>query len=267
MEITPIQKNALITSCRFEERDNPSAERAFQVVTLLSKSMIESSLKSGRSDVAMAESFLDGQIADHEKRLTLAEQRLAEFKKKNVGMMPDEKGSFYANIQKGMEDIERTRAELQLAERRQTELRKQLSGETPLLGSGADPVEMKLKRSEAELADLLDHYTEQHPDVIRLKSRIDKLRAGIDRPLQRRRTVLVSSRTMACATVVVPTSERAKIAVLAIFSKPIGQAEIAHHDRSQFMQTGLIVFIRQPIDLVDAVRKGRELRPSLQTPQ
>jgi polysaccharide chain length determinant protein (PEP-CTERM system associated) len=157
-----------------------SAERAYRVVSLLSQGMIEKSLKSGRTDVASAENFLDTQIADYEKRLTLAEQRLADFKKKNVGMMPDEKGSYYAHIQSDMDEIDKTRTALELAKRRQAELTKQLSGETPLLGSGADPVATKLRRSEAELADLLDHYTDQHPDVVRLKARIAKLKAGVD---------------------------------------------------------------------------------------
>lgn len=157
-----------------------SASRAYRVVSILSNSMIDNSLKAGRTDVAQAEQFLDDQIAEYEKRLTLAEQRLADFKKKNVGLMPDEKGSYYAHIQKGMDDVERTRMAIELAKRRQAELRKQLSGESPLINSGTDTVAAKLSKAEAQLADLLDRYTEEHPDVQRMRSRIAKLKAGID---------------------------------------------------------------------------------------
>lgn len=161
-----------------------SPERAYRVVAKLSEVLIESSLNSERRDVAAAQRFLDAQIADYEKRLTVAEQRLADFKKKNVGLMPDERGGYYARMQSALSAIENTRTELQLAKRRQAELSKQLSGESPLISSSAyggpgSPASM-LRQYQEERAHLLNRYTEQHPDVQELETRIAELKAAMD---------------------------------------------------------------------------------------
>ena len=75
-----------------------SAEQAFKVVFNLLNSLIENTLNSGRLDTARAEEFLNEQIQDYEQRLIKSEERLAEFQKKNVGFMPDEKGGYYARL-------------------------------------------------------------------------------------------------------------------------------------------------------------------------
>lgn len=78
---------------------NPSAEHVYQVVSSLLNTLIESTLSSGRTDSIKAQEFLDKQISEHEDRLTDAEKRLAAFKKKNVGLMPDERGGYYSRFQ------------------------------------------------------------------------------------------------------------------------------------------------------------------------
>ena len=149
-----------------------SADQAYQVVTKLLNTLIETTLSSARTDTEGAQLFLDQQIAEYEQRLTLAEQKLAEFKRANLGFMPDEKGGYYKKLQAEQNELENVRSELRLAERRLSEMRKQLEGEAPLLGNSSAPHVMKLRRYREQLEILLNQYTEQHPDVQALRSSI-----------------------------------------------------------------------------------------------
>lgn len=156
-----------------------SAELVFQVVSALLNTLIENTLKSARTDTAVAQQFLDRQIAEYEKRLTVSEQRLAEFKRANLGFMPDEKGGYYNKLQREQSDLENLRSELELANRRLLEMRKQLQGEAPLLDSssfGSAKVQ-KLRDYREQLANLLLQYTEEHPDVQALRATIAEIAA------------------------------------------------------------------------------------------
>jgi polysaccharide chain length determinant protein (PEP-CTERM system associated) len=160
-----------------------SAQQSYAVVSTLLNTLIENTLKSGRSDTVMAEEFLDEQIREYEKRLAEGEARMAEFKKKNVGFMPDEKGGYFASLRRAQEDIDATKSALRQAQQRYSELRKQLSGESPTLGSSsyARSSAAKLRSYREQLADLLTQFTEEHPDVQAMRSRIADLQSsGVD---------------------------------------------------------------------------------------
>jgi len=157
-----------------------SPQQVYQVVSSLLNTLVEDTLGSGRTDTQLAQKFLDQQIREYEERLVTAEQALADFKKKNVGSMPDEKGGYYMRLQRQAQDIETTRSALLLAQRRYSELKRQLDGETPMLGSGAysESAASKLRLYQEKLADLLVLYTDQHPDVQALKAKIEDLKHG-----------------------------------------------------------------------------------------
>jgi len=158
-----------------------SANLVYQVVSVLLNSMIENTLSSSRTDTETVQKFLNQQIASYEERLTLAEQELARFKKANVGFMPDEKGGYYVRLKSAQAGIENTRSAIRVAQRRYSELNKQLRGEKPLLddSSVGSASAATLRKYQEQLKLLLGQYTEQHPDVDELRSMIADLRAGI----------------------------------------------------------------------------------------
>jgi len=157
-----------------------SANRVFQVVTKLLNTMIEGRLYSSRTDTVAAHQFLDTQITEYERRLSIAEQNMVEFKKANFGFMPDEKGGYYRRLQRAQDKVDSTRSKLRLARQRYSELRKQLRGESPLLDSSSyrSGYVVKLRRYEEQLETLLNQYTEQHPDVQAMRSTIADLKAN-----------------------------------------------------------------------------------------
>lgn len=157
-----------------------SAKLVYQVVSNLLNTMIEDTLNSSRTDTASAQQFIDKQIAGYEQRLAVSEQKLAGFKKANVGYMPDEKGSYYARLQSAQDAVDKTRSDLNLATQRLAELKKQLRGESQLLNSANYQLASNatLQPYENELAKLLLQYTEKHPDVVALREIIAELKAN-----------------------------------------------------------------------------------------
>ncbi len=153
-----------------------SAEKGYQVVSKLLDTLIENTLSSSRIDTKIAQKFIDKQIREYESRLNLAEQKLAEFKKKHVGLMPGERGGYYQRLQSELDGIAATKSQLRLARQRYAELNKQLSGESPVLDSGAQA--SKLRSYQEKLVDLQTRFTDKHPDVIALKAKIADLKSN-----------------------------------------------------------------------------------------
>jgi len=151
-----------------------SAELAYQVVSKLLNTLIETTMSSARTDTAAAQVFLDRQIAEDETRLIEAEQKLAAFKRANVGFMPDEEGGYYRRLQREQGKLDDIRSELRLTKRRHSEMLKQLKSESPILDNNSygAPQILKLRRYREQLETLLSQYTEQHPDVKALRASI-----------------------------------------------------------------------------------------------
>lgn len=173
------QRGSSIYEISYETSD---AETSFKVVFSLLNVLIENTLNSGRMDSAMAEQFLNEQIKDYEKRLEQGEQRLAEFKKKNAGFMPNEKGGYYDRLQSLRDNIEDTISALHLAKQRYNDLRQQLSGESPMVGGSelSRATAAKLRGYQDQLNEMLTKYTDEHPDVKDLRARIEDLQQGGD---------------------------------------------------------------------------------------
>jgi len=226
-----------------------SAKGAYQVVSILLNSMIENTLNSGRTDTATAQKFLQTQIAEYEQRLSKAEQQLAAFKKANIGFMPDDKGSYYARLQRAQESVDSTGSALRLAARRYAELKKQLSGEVPLMDSAGyqSATMIKLQEYQAQLDQLLNHYTEQHPDVRSLRAIIAELKAEKEGALK---TDSVKSTTTAGAGAVVefnPVYQELKVE-LSKASVEVEMLKVQLTDKNRIMKR-----LKEDIDVIPEV--------------
>jgi polysaccharide chain length determinant protein (PEP-CTERM system associated) len=172
--------NGNIYSITFEDSD---PQMAYRVVRKLVDTFVEDSIGDKRSDAVGAQRFLSQQLGDYERKLREAEERLADFKKENLGLMPGQTGDYYARRQAIAEDLAKLRSQYLVVEQRRDELRRQLEGEeptfglvTPTPGRAATPSDAKIAESQKELDQLLLQYTEKHPRVIALRERIEQLR-------------------------------------------------------------------------------------------
>jgi len=174
---------------------NGDRDKSVAVTRNLLDTFIENVLGQKRSGQESAQAFLQAQITDYERRLSEAEARLAEFKKKNLGLVPGEQGDYFSRLQAESEAMEKARTALQVAETRRTELMSQLSGQTPYTPvgdsfastrneGGALDTTSQLQEAETKLQELLLRYTDQHPEVIALRGQIVELRARRQKELE-----------------------------------------------------------------------------------
>lgn len=155
------------------------------VVQTLLTGFVENALGANRQDTSAAQRFLDQQIEEYEKQLVAAEERLKQFKQKNVGMMPTEGRGYYNRLQVAMEVYDKVQLQLAESRHRRNELKRQLSGETPSFGmftplsasQTASSVDSRIQKQEENLDAMLLRYTDQHPDIITLRQSIEDLRA------------------------------------------------------------------------------------------
>ncbi len=162
-----------------------NSEAALAVVSALLNEFIEGSLGANRTDAKSAEVFLEGKLRDYELRLNESEQRLADFKKLNVGMMPGEGGDYFARLQLEIDRLEMVESRRNLARQRRDELVRQLEGEEPVFGlmssdpvaSGASGFDSQIAQYEQQLTEMRLRFTDTHPDIVQIKGIIEDLQA------------------------------------------------------------------------------------------
>ncbi len=166
----------------FSDRDPRTAHAVVQ--TLLSN-FVGDTLQTNRTDSQDAIRFLNNQIEEHEARLVEAEEILAQFKKDNVGAMPDTTGDYYRRLQTASAALDQYKAQLNLAYRKRSELKRQLATEQPVLraDSLSDEYDRKIAAAENDLRNLSLNYTDRHPDVIALKDSLERLQQRRDAAL------------------------------------------------------------------------------------
>jgi polysaccharide chain length determinant protein (PEP-CTERM system associated) len=141
-----------------------------------------------REGSQQAQQFLETQIMDYEQRLSQAEDKLAAFKKKNVGLMPSDQGGYFAQLQKEVDAAKKAESDLSVAMSRREELAKQLHSDSvvsaagslaPAGGrgvvSGSDTLS-RIQEAQAKLDELLLKYTDKHPDVIAMRATLEELK-------------------------------------------------------------------------------------------
>jgi len=181
------QPGGVVYSISYRDSDR---ERGLKTVEILLNSFIEDTLGGKRQGSEEARSFLKREIAETEEQLRQAEQRLAEFKKANVGVMPGAAGDYFTRLQAELDAERKARADLQVALSRRNELSRQLSGETPFTvapgtpgaaaiagGRPGNDTTSQIADAERRLAGLLLRFTEKHPDVIAVRAEIESLKA------------------------------------------------------------------------------------------
>lgn len=168
---------------------NHDREMSLKVVDRLVNSFVEGALGGKREGSEQAQKFLVEQIADYESRLRQAEERLAAFKKENVGLMPGAQGDYFTRLQTEMDALRKAQTDLSVASQRRDELQRQLRGEQPLVtsaagvsstvpsaptGAGGDTA-TRIRESQQRLDELLLRFTDKHPDVISLRATLKEL--------------------------------------------------------------------------------------------
>lgn len=171
---------------------DPNRDRSLRVVDRIVNHFVEDTLSGKRQGSEQAERFLREQIAEYERRLSAAEDRLAGFKKRHVGLLPGTQSDYFARLQTEMDALAKARTDLAIAQRQREELQRQERGGSVFGGSdsatvagtagagatvGDNDLAARIRETQARLDELKLRFTDKHPDVIALRSALTELKA------------------------------------------------------------------------------------------
>jgi polysaccharide chain length determinant protein (PEP-CTERM system associated) len=164
--------------------EDPSREKARDVVAAVLDLFTESAINNEGDDAELTERALATEIEVHERRLNEAESALAKFKQENLGYMPDESGGYYNAMQSAISRAAGTEEKLRVLTQRRDEMQRQIDGEGPVFGimpsTPTDPrggcrYGQQIAQAEAQLEELRVDFTDKHPRVMTLQDTIARL--------------------------------------------------------------------------------------------
>jgi polysaccharide chain length determinant protein (PEP-CTERM system associated) len=167
----------------FSYRDTDPA-RGRRVVEGLVALFVESDLGAKQRDSENARSFIEDQIRQYEARLAEAENRLKDFKLRNLGTVEGAGRDFFSRVAALREEQSKLQVDLRAAEQSREALKNELSGEVatlvpdvaPTVGStSTTELDARIDGQRRQLDELLRRYTEAHPDVVAARRLIVRL--------------------------------------------------------------------------------------------
>ena len=153
------------------------------IAVSLSAQVCINEFSAKREETYGANRFLDEQIDIFKTKLEAAEDKIIDFRKKNGVYFSVDEGATLANIRElegQIENIELTQDTL-LARKRQ--IQSQLDSLPETIDMVSESAEGgRLAEMENRLSNLLLKYTDNYPEVIRLKSEIDGFKRRLTEP-------------------------------------------------------------------------------------
>jgi polysaccharide chain length determinant protein (PEP-CTERM system associated) len=147
---------------------------------------IEGQKGNSRIDTDSANRFIDEQIDEYGSRLSSAEQRLANFKRKYSDLLPNQ-GSFYSNYASLEKLLEQTQLTIKETKQQILTLAAQVTGDSSRVddfsvqsnsnqSSLTTRFDSRIKNLEENLDQLMLKYTELHPDVVEANNLLNVLK-------------------------------------------------------------------------------------------
>jgi polysaccharide chain length determinant protein (PEP-CTERM system associated) len=188
----------------FRDTDRAHAQRVVQALVSM---FVESGLGNKRRDTETTRKFIDEQIAAYEKRLQEAENRLKDFRLRNLSMTTSTGAAggqdYVARTGAAAEELAKARMELRIAEQSRDALKRELAGEEPILlpdmassgpvASGSPELDARIDVQKRQLDELLRRYTDQHPDVAQTRRMIASLEEQKRQETEARRKAAAAS--------------------------------------------------------------------------
>jgi polysaccharide chain length determinant protein (PEP-CTERM system associated) len=187
-----------IYTLAYNDKDPDKAKR---VVQSLSSIFIESTLGDKRKDADSAKKFIDDQIQVYQKKLEEGENRLKEYKLKNLATSSEGK-DYFGRISEVGAALEQSKLELREAENSRDALKRQIVGEEPVLlpdtpesitGISVPEIDGRIEAMKRNLDGLLQRFTEKHPDVVSTRRLIKDLEEQKREEITARKKVAPSS--------------------------------------------------------------------------
>jgi uncharacterized protein involved in exopolysaccharide biosynthesis len=153
--------------------DNRDPQRAYQGAAWLTQAFLEGNRQDRRSYAAGNAKFFAAEADRMRKRVAELEGKLAEFKAKNAGQLPELAGLNMTSMDRAENEINSVESQLQGLRRERVFLVAQLQQ-----ARSTGPETTSLQALENEYKQKLATYDPNHPDLISLRRQIDMMRSG-----------------------------------------------------------------------------------------
>ncbi|HET8551481.1 MAG TPA: XrtA system polysaccharide chain length determinant [Gammaproteobacteria bacterium] len=171
-------------SISYTDRDPKMAQKVVQsLLNILMTNTLGTSMQSSGA----AQNFLQRQIKEYRRRLQAAEQRLAEFKKTHLGLVPGQGGSdYFARLQAAQQGLTQLKEQLDVAKSQRDSIQSQMQAikngdATITVNPRIQQIDQQIAAYREKLNNLLLRYTPQYPDVIAYKQMIAQLQKTRDK--------------------------------------------------------------------------------------
>lgn len=176
--VDPITLEVLDESNAFSiHYHNANPKLAARVAQQITDLFLESNRRSRSERANATYEFLLQQSRDVERRISEVDQRVAQFKARHGGALPEAQLRNQAVADRATRDLMDLEGQIRAAEERSALLKVDLSKVNPMLGSTAGNMQTELATLQGQLADARVRYTPDHPDVKRLQRQIEALSA------------------------------------------------------------------------------------------
>ena len=156
-----------------------------EYVNTLVEKYIETIISLKKKDAFGASRFLSEQIDYYKDKIAAIEGKLADFRRKEGIYLAINESALVRSITGYKEQIEDVEMEVKNLKAKKKRIKQQLSGESPFTlalidGNRGDSLPARLKALEQRLQLLLMKYTENYPEVIKIKIEIETLKKQVD---------------------------------------------------------------------------------------
>lgn len=178
--------------------DSEVAANAQKIANELTTLYLNENVKNRQQKAAETTLFLDEELARVTEHISDSEQKLSAFKARNQGRTPDLSLSNQVSSERANAEVQRIERETTFLEERKSALEGQLADTkpaTPVVGNGGTILEPedRLKALQLQLTSLSGIYSDDHPDVKRLRREIAilKVETGLQDDATDRETKLL----------------------------------------------------------------------------
>ena len=190
VNVTQTRGSGEAFSIAFQASD---AEQTMKVANALSAHFIEANLQTREEQAEGTSQFIDAELETMRGKMEQVEGELREFRKLHMGELPDQMpanlghsaDAFRRQMEERKDRLRDERSRLMIVDNEIEQLRVELQREQRFAGASAEaanrtgkPVSTLQQRYE-ELSNLRSTYTENHPDVIRLKKKIEEMEKAL----------------------------------------------------------------------------------------
>jgi polysaccharide chain length determinant protein (PEP-CTERM system associated) len=158
---------------------------AQQICTEITAIFMQQNILSRQKSADTTNDFISKQLADAKAKLDEQDAKLADFQRKYSGSLPDEMQTNF-NLLTGLtSQLEGVNQALNRAQQDKIFLESTLSNQIAVSklapgGENPDRLSQQLTALQAQLATLQGRYTDEHPDVIKVKNDIAQLQKKIE---------------------------------------------------------------------------------------